>query len=229
MPYLGDFLGHLLSEITMSRVQADLEALRLAELYANDPILKHFPIPRFRLPAVTVRVPVAVQEMEQPAEGEAPRGTIEPGEIKPAVDRAIGDLLTRYDVRLSRTARTSVDRAVAVRLADVGEVPEVSGGVTRIAADVAIAATGSIVEASPVLSADPERATTFQSELRERLTAELLRIRRPPPRLSVLVTAGELREAGENVVNFELSISEDAVVWTEMETAGVKRSKLVEE
>ena len=65
MPYLGDYVGHLLSEITIARVQADLEAVRMAELYANHPLLKHLPVPHFRLPTMTLDVPVVVSGMEE--------------------------------------------------------------------------------------------------------------------------------------------------------------------
>lgn len=76
MPYLGDYLGHLLSEIATARVQADLETVRMAELYASHPLLKHLPVPRFRLPNLTLDVPVLIQDVEQarPAESNTKLG-----------------------------------------------------------------------------------------------------------------------------------------------------------
>ena len=76
MPYLGDFLGHLLSEITMARVQADLEAVRVAELYAGHPLLKTLPVPHFRLPTLTLDVPVAVKSIDEVQPGASPRGGV---------------------------------------------------------------------------------------------------------------------------------------------------------
>ncbi len=43
MPNLGDYLGQLLSEITLARMHADLESIRIAELYAAHPLLRTFP------------------------------------------------------------------------------------------------------------------------------------------------------------------------------------------
>ena len=62
MVNLGDYLGHLLSEVTKARVQADMETLRIAELYASDPLLKNFPVPRMRLPNLELNVPVIISE-----------------------------------------------------------------------------------------------------------------------------------------------------------------------
>ncbi|SMF17174.1 hypothetical protein [Pseudobacteriovorax antillogorgiicola] len=55
---LGDYLGHLLSSVTKARMQADLETIRIAEQYQSHPLLKHFPVPRVRLPKVELNVPV---------------------------------------------------------------------------------------------------------------------------------------------------------------------------
>ena len=65
MPYLGDYLGHLLSEITNARVQADLESVRVADLYASHPLLKHMAVPRFRLPTITIDAPVVMRNMDE--------------------------------------------------------------------------------------------------------------------------------------------------------------------
>ena len=55
---LSDYLGHLLSSVAKARVQSDLETIQIAEQYQNHPLLKHFPVPRVRLPKVELTVPV---------------------------------------------------------------------------------------------------------------------------------------------------------------------------
>jgi len=65
MAYLGDYIGHLLSEVTIGRMHADIEARRIAEIYENDPILKHFPVPRFRLPDVNIELPIIIDKIEE--------------------------------------------------------------------------------------------------------------------------------------------------------------------
>lgn len=57
---LSDYLGHLLSSVSKARMQADLETIRLAEIYKKHPLLQHFPVPRVRLPKVELNVPVVM-------------------------------------------------------------------------------------------------------------------------------------------------------------------------
>ena len=74
MPYLGDYLGQLLSEIAIARMQADLETVRLAELYAAHPLLRTLPVPHLRLPEVALEIPVLIEASEEPRAGESARG-----------------------------------------------------------------------------------------------------------------------------------------------------------
>ena len=74
MPLLGDYLGQLLSEITIARMHADLETVRLAELYATHPLLKNFPVPHVRLPDVELELPVLIKTSEEAHPGQPPRG-----------------------------------------------------------------------------------------------------------------------------------------------------------
>src|ERR1044071_5280346 len=93
MPYLGDYLGHLLSEITNARVQADLESVRVADLYASHPLLKHMAVPRFRLPNVTIDAPVVMRNMDEAAAGQPLRGGISMDDVHQAVERALASAL----------------------------------------------------------------------------------------------------------------------------------------
>src|SRR3989442_8134315 len=89
MPYLGDYLGHLLSEITTARVQADLESVRIADLYASHPLLRHMAVPRFRLPNVTIDAPVVITRMEEAPAGQPVRGGIGIDDIHAAGERGL--------------------------------------------------------------------------------------------------------------------------------------------
>jgi hypothetical protein len=66
MASLGDFVGQLLTEIANARLQADQEAIRIAHLYAGDALLRHLPVPHFRLPELTLDIPVLVQAVGAP-------------------------------------------------------------------------------------------------------------------------------------------------------------------
>src|SRR5260370_24658169 len=64
MPRLGEVLAALLSDAAQARVRADLETIRIAEAYSRDPLLKNLPVPRFRLPDITVDVPLLISQVE---------------------------------------------------------------------------------------------------------------------------------------------------------------------
>ena len=57
---LADYAGYIFIEIVRAREMADRHSRALAEVYAQDPVLQHFPVPRFKLPKVVVTVPVLI-------------------------------------------------------------------------------------------------------------------------------------------------------------------------
>lgn len=50
---LADYLAHCLSEVVRARQMVDAHSSEVAQVYARDPVLKEFPVPRFRTPKVT--------------------------------------------------------------------------------------------------------------------------------------------------------------------------------
>ena len=70
MVALGDYIGLILSELTIGRAQADVESVRIAEIYSTNKILKNFAVPRLRFENVEITMPVAIDKVE-PAEIDA--------------------------------------------------------------------------------------------------------------------------------------------------------------
>jgi len=64
MAKLNEYLGTLVSNISDARFLADVESARLALLYAEDSILKHFSIPRMKIEDVELTIPIAIDDME---------------------------------------------------------------------------------------------------------------------------------------------------------------------
>ena len=112
MPRLGDFLGQLLAEVTEARLQADAEALRVAELYSSHPLLCRFPVPRFRLPEVEVDVPVVVSDGASPVAtgGAPPRPTVD--DTRRRFDDALAGEIARSGVRLADDTRRRLETAL---------------------------------------------------------------------------------------------------------------------
>ncbi len=228
MPYLGDYLGHMLAEITTARVQADLESVRVADFYASHPLLRHMPVPRFRIPSLTVDVPVALREVEKPR----PNGQIPLHSWRPIFDRLLDLHLEKVGAQLSEAQRVEVDSALEQATAhlstpaDVVPSPEnVAAALTRSISDVL---RGVGRKKRPT---EPAWLGGLIRELTAAVCAELVRLQRSPPRLQVLATAAELRDAGppERLIRLHLSISEDAFEWTAVDSNGKVQSRLVPE
>jgi hypothetical protein len=67
MSELSETLGHLLCEITRARMAADRESVRIARQYAEDAegLLRHFPVPRMRMPQLELTLPVVVSHIPE--------------------------------------------------------------------------------------------------------------------------------------------------------------------
>ena len=57
---LADYTGYIFVEIIKAREMADLHSRRLAEVYAQDPVLQHFSVPRFKVPKMELTIPVLI-------------------------------------------------------------------------------------------------------------------------------------------------------------------------
>ncbi len=57
---LADYVGFIFSEITRARDHADRVAKDMAIAYAKDEVLKHFSVPRFKIPEMELTIPVLI-------------------------------------------------------------------------------------------------------------------------------------------------------------------------
>lgn len=229
MPYLGDFLGLLMAEVTRSRMHADQEAIRVAQLYASDTYLKHFPVPRFRMPQLNVTVPVAVESAETIEDTGIAHGVIDKARIWPVLREVLDAELDRTRLTLPDDARSRIERTIAERVVRLEEATGLSVLESR-----AVAARLSEVALAEFPSADDLRGRGIDIEhlrtrFNDRLERAFVQIQMPPPRLSVLVTPTQLKDAGANVINLNLSVSEDAVEWVIVDELGTPAPRLVPE
>jgi hypothetical protein len=57
---LSEYLGFIFKEISLARKIADDNALIIAKQYAKDDLLKYFSAPRFKIPSLDLKIPVAI-------------------------------------------------------------------------------------------------------------------------------------------------------------------------
>lgn len=232
MPYLGDFLGLILSEITIARMQADLESVRIAELYSSHPLLKTMPVPHVRLPDVDVDVPVVIKQMEEPLAAQSPRGGAAIADLRRAFDGVLDAQLARIGRPLTAAERDRVRVSLDASTARLAQPSETAVDVNRAADEFTTAALKAIETTPPPPGAPATPVPpAVVTDLSQRARVEFLKARKPPPRLMALVTTSELREAGaaENLARLRLKISEQGLEWTTIESEGLTRERLIPE
>ncbi len=57
---LADYAGYIFMELVKAREMADRHSRQLAEVYAQDPVLRHFSVPRFKIPKMELTIPVLI-------------------------------------------------------------------------------------------------------------------------------------------------------------------------
>ena len=232
MPYLGDYLGQLLSEITIARMHADLEALRVAELYASHPLLRTMPIPHFRLPDVELEVPVVIKQMDEPSPGKPPRGGVDPKTLRKAFDSTLALQLSKSRIKLSAEQTKNMQALIDTAASDEDLPHEIAVDTNRVADRFADAVSKVLAATVPPDNPDKlEQIQRLASELKTGVRLAFLKARVPPPRLSTLVTTQDIREAGasENITRLKLKISEESVEWTMVESDGQMQGRLIPE
>lgn len=205
---LSDYIGQLLRELTIARVKADLEAARVAELYSQHELLKHFPIPKIRLSEFEVELRFLILGAENDSEDKA-------------VVKGIGanfnsfaiDVIKRKGITLSEDAKSRLGRMVDAR------VLEIEASTTR-RFDLPSIAT----RMAPMLEKVLEDSDLDQDAIRDVL-AETEKLTRDSildelsgkPRLRVAVTSKELKEADpESIITLSLKAKEEGLEWTQI-------------
>ncbi|SRR5258706_1472140 len=226
MPNLGDFLGHLMSEVTIARVHADVESIRIAELYASHPLLVNLPVPHFRLPNIEIDVPVVVKTMEEEQPGQPARGAPSLKEMR----NKFSDVLSKYikdeSVKINPEQRKKLDNLVEKKITEFVKPNEVAVNINQVADGLASLA------ASAISGEDSSKQEKIKGVIKNTLRVEFLNLSKPPARLKVLVATSEIREAGpsEIITRLHLKLNEESFEWTATEASdGTKRDKLVPE
>jgi hypothetical protein len=212
-------------------MQADLEALRVAELYASHPLLRYMPVPRLRVPEVDLDIPVVIKEVEEPRAGESPRGGPPIAQMRQAFDQVLATQLKKQAISLTPAIMKKLQSALDARMTTLDQPTEIAIDVNRFADDLTATSARTLLELGPASAFDPHLVSNLEAALKDEARLAFLKLRKPPPRLSVLVTTQDIREAGptEVITRLTLKLSEQAVEWTTIESHGSLRDRLVPE
>lgn len=211
MAKLGEFIGALLSDAAQARVRADIEAVKIAESYSAHELLKHLPVPRFRLPDITVDFPVMVTAVEEAPAGGRDRLFDQPtkDELLAGVRKALIDA----EVKLPAATREKVTAAVgegAKRVFEAG--PRILLSSARIADKLAEVMVDAMESGTDEIDEPDGRLEQVRKAAKASFNALLLDKLAKSPALQVNVTAAEIKAHGhsDSLVRVRLTISEDA-------------------
>jgi len=223
MPLLGDFLGTLLAELVNARAQADVHAVQVArELYRSNELLRRFPMPRFRVPTIVLRVPCVVKGAAaiEGVEGAIPIGPVAAAPLKAAARRALARELRKAKLTLTPQERAALRDRLSTAANDIA---------SRRAPPALFEAARDMGEASAAaLKAVLGQRAPEPADLPFAVLSHLSTWKGPLARLEVAVTAMELKEA-THTLQLELTVREDALEWTAIEIGGKTEERLVPE
>src|SRR3972149_4846767 len=229
MAYLGDYLGQLLAEIIIARAQADLETVRVAELYASRPILKHFPIPHLRLPTITLDLPYVAEDIEKKVEGGSPRGKIDLGTMQNTFITMVKNEAPDYNINISSGTEKKILQELKKFIKGAMLPDDISIAVGFLSEGM-LNTTVNVLrsEMNNPSEKDLKNLTDFSNVFKEKLFNAFLSIRKSPPRLDVLVTKQQLLEVKnpELLSRIHLTISEEGREWTIIEIEGKPKDRL---
>ncbi len=225
---LGDYLGHLLSEIIKARVQADMETLRIAEIYVSNPLLKHFPVPKIRMPNVELNVPVIISKTPNNNLLDSvinSKAIID--EIKKITKKELTETLKlRFSAgELSELNTALSNKAIIIdRLLESGATKETI--VDKLTKEV-INESKNIKLAGRNLK--EKEVQTLQKNIKSKLYLALLNLERSPERIKIIPLTSMIKEIGntDNVVTLKLSLTEDSVEWSVIDRGNNKTEKIL--
>lgn len=209
MTYLGDYIGHILGELTIARAQADGETVRLAEFYADHELLKHFPVPRLRLQDIQLEIPVLVLDITDSAGGSGPRGGPNSADTALVFDGIVDKHLAPLD--LTENKRNQVRGALArqYQLLSKRENMGLDAG------GLAERLTKTLIRELKALDVPEDKRNTVRDSVRAEAKMELQLKAVDPARIGIGIKTSEIRDASpDSVLRISIKIVEEAVEWS---------------
>jgi hypothetical protein len=230
MVNLGDYLGHLLSEVTKARMQADMETLRIAEFYASDPLLKHFPVPRMRLPNLELNVPVIISET--PGDDDKSTSVIDSktivSETKRITEKELSEVL---NLKLNRTDTATLNKALSNKAITIDNLLKTRATKETIAEEMAdeIIKTSKKINSFKSRDINEKKVGILRANIKNKLHVALINLEKEPDRIKVIPQTSKIKEIGniENVVTLKLSVVEDSVEWSVIDKGDDKTKKIL--
>ncbi|HBI04726.1 MAG TPA: hypothetical protein DDY49_11940 [Paenibacillaceae bacterium] len=232
MPNLGDYIGYLMTEITNARAQADYEAVNIAERYARDPYLKHFPIPHFRMPNVSVDLPLIINNVEEPT------GKYSNDQMLSYMQAKFRKVLPRHLDKLSTTKKRSLTLDGNIKkitdniFEEYKQLDHTPIRITHLADKLVSSIRSELSQLTPLEQKDnKEKIEQVSQELKQQLYSEFSKYLHDQPRLNVTANTSDIKNAGPKdiLAYVRITITEEAFEWTAVEEDNQKTRRLIPE
>lgn len=103
---LGEYMSFIYGEMTRARQHADATSIEIAKGYAKDELLRHFSVPRFRIPEMELTIPVLVADTNY---DNAYTFKVEPDEFinqfQSEFDRAFAPIFSGKEIKVEDKAK----------------------------------------------------------------------------------------------------------------------------
>lgn len=231
MVNLGDYIGHLLSEVTIARVKADLEAVRMAELYSSEPLLRNFPVPRVRFSNIEMSVPMRIADVKELMKDETVSKIDTPTLIRLS-ENIIAKELKSKNITLTQRENQVIKRRLKAKSDDIKNIRERGVSMDNISKNLSGEIFSSLTDLSSVKSKLTEKEITdLNRGIERKIKEELINLRHKPARIKILPLTNEVKEVEkpENLVIMKITLNEDALEISSIEDEEGKRDILVPE
>ncbi|MBL4745542.1 MAG: hypothetical protein JKY08_04170 [Flavobacteriaceae bacterium] len=230
---LNDYLGTLISSVNQARVMADIESARIAKLYAQDPLLKHYSIPRFRAQDIELDIPIAIDSFEkstirdyQPIDNKSfnsigysiLKDIAGVDSFSSATSKVVKSKIAESTRNLEQDLKASVPEKTALHSFTVG-----MEGLFKEAVEMDAIKIKDIEVSQNLLRKSLEE--TLFTGIKSKESSEQLE------HANVIVEAAKLREIpAENIIRIKMKLYEDGMEWiTSKNSNGEIESRLLPE
>lgn len=236
MAKLKDYLGSLVKDLNEARYTADLESARIAELYAKDPILKHFSVPRMKILDTELTIPVAVDSLDESEETEY--DPIDNNKVFASVYGEVKNVIETksFNTAMSKNLRKTIYEKINQLEQEVKGGEDTVKSITKFADDVADTSLHHVKK-------DPKERVKFnkrlkkidsttddrdkEAQLKNMLVANmkqyLVQVVKPAKKIIKLENANITAESAklkehnpQNIVYIKMKVTEESMEWQTM-------------
>lgn len=216
MPKLSDVLGAILAEVSAARRIGDEHAVRIADAYQAEPLLRGLPVPRVRLPAVTIDLPIIVDRHDAGAGAEWRSAA----DLITAVGQNPPGALAR---QLPLAAQQEFSRELGVVLATVQNLPNLPDANRRQALYSAIDEAIGRTKAVGSLPAEGQREfRAAVPTIKREILSIAVKTPSRPPSVEVSVETAQVKASADpnTVTRVRLTLREEGLEWSDLSGGG---------